>query len=35
MNPGDFIKYKSNLDGEHQKEDIKAAQDYLLKLNTF
>jgi hypothetical protein len=31
INPKDFVQYKKELDGEHQAEDIKVAQNYLLK----
>ena len=31
IHPQDLIDYKKELDGEHQLEDIKAAQEYLTK----
>lgn len=31
INPRDLIEYKKELDGEHQLEDIRAAQQYLSK----
>jgi hypothetical protein len=33
INPKDFIKYKKELDGEHQTEDIEAAKNYLNENN--
>lgn len=30
VNPKDFIDYKKELDGEHQKEDIDAAMSFLM-----
>ncbi|HEU0085743.1 MAG TPA: hypothetical protein VFQ59_02185 [Candidatus Paceibacterota bacterium] len=29
INPSDFINYKKELDGAHQVEDVKAAENYL------
>lgn len=31
INPENFIEYKKELDGKHQLEDIKAAQNFLTK----
>jgi hypothetical protein len=32
INPKDFIKYKKELDGDHQLEDIQAAEKYLINI---